>query len=58
MSSEEVASIDAAYNLAIDQACIALHDMQQRVIINADAILTIAPSIQNACKQLPMTQKR
>lgn len=46
MSSEEVESIDAVYNLAIDQACIVLHDMQQRVIINADITLTPAARVE------------
>ena len=46
MSSEEIASIDAVYNLAIDQACIVLHDMQQRVIINADVTLTPAARVE------------
>ena len=46
MSSEEFASIDAVYNFAIEQACIALHDMQQRVIINADLTLTPAARVE------------
>lgn len=46
MSKEECESIDVAYNMAIDQVCITLQDMQMRTVINADMTLTPAARVE------------
>lgn len=46
MSADECKSIDMAYNLAIDQVCTTLHDMQMRTVINADMTLTPAARVE------------
>jgi 2-phospho-L-lactate guanylyltransferase (CobY/MobA/RfbA family) len=46
MTAEEVLHIDMAYNLAIDQACTILHEVQMRIVINADMPLTPAARVE------------